>query len=500
MNFKIRLNHLISALNVKNSEIAGRIFVAPSLITRWRNGSRSPSDENLQHLSAYFAELLSKRDSRFVCKLLDMPYTRDFTLESLTEILYIWFAEKGTIVSEIPSESSLTGIQAKDLSEQSGDSGLIVNSEGIRYHIQMLLEAALNRNRPFTILICNEGRFNWLLESEQFYRKWAELIEQASLKGANFRIIYHLSRSIDKSLSYVKSYLPFFRSAKTEIFYFKKQNFRRSFDNFMFIIPDVGAIISTGVNRSVNCYANLITRKYYIDLLITDFEELLSNSSPLASFSKKIDLYGLSERFEHGMWSAPGVLGYMQSLPLFTLPAKTLQNMLAEAGYSQKEIPELLECQRTLTNAYLTYLKSESYVMYAYFPPELLDYERDEKKPWQESVNWFDRPLAYTKEYFLEHLKRTVQVLETFRSFEFLIGSKPLHDLSFFSDYENFSFLSNTEYPYGIYVTHNPLFCNDLTNYFSSLMDEQNCFFASRTESISILQSLVQKLITKKEE
>ena len=135
--------------------------------------------------------------------------------------------------------------------------------------------------------------------------------------------------------------------------------------------------------------------------------------------------------------------------------------MLAEAGYSQKEIPQLLECQRTLTNAYLTYLKSESYVMYAYFPPELLDYERDEQKPWQESVNWFDRPLVYTKEYFLEHLKRTVQVLETFRSFEFLIGSKPLHDLSFFSDYENFSFLSNTEYPYGIYVTHNPLFCND---------------------------------------
>ena len=133
MNFKIRLNHLISALNVKNSEIAGRIFVAPSLITRWRNGSRSPSDENLHHLSAYFSELLLEKDSHFVCKLLDIPYTRDFTSKSLEETLYIWLSEKGNIISSLPPETLPGEAQTKDLSDLSGDSRLIVNSEGIRY-------------------------------------------------------------------------------------------------------------------------------------------------------------------------------------------------------------------------------------------------------------------------------------------------------------------------------------------------------------------------------
>ena len=499
MHFKIRLNHIISALNIKNSEIASQLFVAPSLITRWRNGSRSPSDENLYNLAVYFSKLLIEKDRHFVCKLLDMPYTKDFTPDHLTDTLYLWFSEKGAIVSdELPSEPVLQQ-QTKQHFERSGEPCFMVNNEGIRLTIQLLLETALKRNKPFTILMCNEGSFNWLLESDIFFEKWTELIEQAILKGTNFRIIYHLSRSIDKSLSYVKSYLPFFHSAKTEIFYFKKQNFRRSFDNFMFIIPDVGAIISTGINRSSNCYANLVTKKYYIDLLTTDFEELLSYSTPLASFCRQLDLVGLTERFENGLWSAPGVFGYMKSLPLFTLPVKTLQSMLQDAGYSCDAIAALSQQQSALTHAYLNYLKSEPYIMYGYLPEELFDYDKQKSRLWQEAVNWFETPLYYKKEYFTEHLQRTIQILETFRSFEYLVGTKELNSLSFFSDYETFSILSNTDYPYGMYVTHNPLFCNDVANYFSSVTDEKSCFFLNRTDSIQMLKKYHNTLLKQKE-
>lgn len=499
MNFKIRLNHIISALNIRNSEIANQLYVAPSLITRWRNGSRSPSDENLHNLALFFAKLLSEQDSNFVCKLLDIPYTRRFTLDILTETLYLWFSEKGTIISNDLPEEPVIHLQAKQLLECSKEPHLIVNNEGLRHTVQLLLETALSRNKPFTILMCNEGGFDWLLESEVFYRKWVELIEQGTMKGANYRIIYHLSRSIDKSLSYVKSYLPFFSSSKTEIFYFKKQNFRRSFDNFIFIIPDVGALISTGVNRSANCYANLITKKYYIDLLITDFEELLTNSTPLASFNRQIDVDNLAERFEHGLWSAPGVVGYMKSLPLFTLPVKTLQNMLQDAGYSPDDISVLLKRQSTLTQAYLNYLKSEPYMMYGYISEDMFDYDKETSRFWQESINWFEKPLYYKKEYFQEHLKRTISVLETFRSFEYLVGTRELDSPSFFSDYETFSFISNTEYPYGMYVTYNPLFCNDITNYFSSVIDEKNCYFLNRTESINMLKKYHNTLLKKED-
>ncbi len=54
MEFKDKLKELRTNANLKQEDVANRLFVSRTLVSKWESGDRYPSDENLERIAALF--------------------------------------------------------------------------------------------------------------------------------------------------------------------------------------------------------------------------------------------------------------------------------------------------------------------------------------------------------------------------------------------------------------------------------------------------------------
>ncbi len=185
-----------------NTEIANYLNVTQSLISRFRLGSRTPSQNSnyVKNISEYIARKI-KKENLFE-KIEQFNFDNDI---SLSDSIYNW----------LNSESEIqTNLNSNILEDYYyGDSGK-------RDAVLKLMEEICN-NKVKTIYTYSDENMNWLM-NKSFQAKWKQYLTLLLQSGTKIKIIHSLSRDYDELINAVTMWFPLYLTRKHRTIFYTK--------------------------------------------------------------------------------------------------------------------------------------------------------------------------------------------------------------------------------------------------------------------------------------
>lgn len=298
--FSEKLIQLMTFYKITNNRLAKVLSVDPSLISRWRSGSREPSSNSnyYNEIARYFSQFATSPND--IVELLEaLQISNKAKTVSLETELSNWLrnpnSHTGTLINNLLSFISENSFPSKDsmpsdqhlmrletlLRHQAIKSEPFRGNKGKRLAvIKFLAEAAKCEEKKVLYLFSNE-KMDWLTEDANFYKDWALLLRFVLSKGHQIKIIHTLSRGIDELLFAVKNWLPLYMTGMISPYYIPESGdglFKKS----IFILEDVMALSSTSVaNMPESLEQFLYLDKTRVGILQDEFNTLLKLSRPL---------------------------------------------------------------------------------------------------------------------------------------------------------------------------------------------------------------------------
>jgi transcriptional regulator with XRE-family HTH domain len=297
MAFNEKLKLLMQVQGISNSKIARALSVDPSLISRWKSGSRVPPKN-----SAYFSKLVD-----YFIRHAEMDYQKSALAEvmGLTDIpdsdaslalcLEQWLLEEKPIAAsqidrfiarflQSPSPN-MAGTKEPHIPEQ--PSGRPFSGEcyrgrdGFKSAILRFLTDVRRSEKKVTLLLYSDLPLKWLSEDPAFALQWAFALKAVALSGHKIKIIHTIQRDVGEMLFAVEQWLPMYMSGVIEPFY--DPNFKRPlFNRTLFLAPGIASVTSTTFSSSLTAERYLYTRDTAtIADYVEEFEHYLKKCLPL---------------------------------------------------------------------------------------------------------------------------------------------------------------------------------------------------------------------------
>jgi len=295
--FGERLNLLMDLTGLTNIQLSRITHTDPSLISRYRNGVRTPASNPA--LSAGISSILYDRIIKAgkeseLSKAMNMPIP-----ELDDEEFYMWLYGKSEHFDDyISSAEGLLGIfdsftapsypaslipagddYAPPVTDN-GDEDLYYGIEGLRQAVIRFLSAALRSHATDMYLYSDEDQ-SWLTGDPEFISKWASLMYACVSGGTHIHIIHNVDRDLKEMNDAIKSWLPLYMSGMIEAFYCRRHRNSR-FSHTFFLIPGMACIRSFDVSSaSTERIYHYYTEQRALNVCRTSFDALLDVSSPL---------------------------------------------------------------------------------------------------------------------------------------------------------------------------------------------------------------------------
>jgi transcriptional regulator with XRE-family HTH domain len=198
--FSEKLNYIMTLTRTTNTEIADYLNVTQSLISRFRNGNRTPSNDSnyIMKISEYFEKKIIEND--LMDKINSIGFEKD---KSLSNTIYNWLNSD----SEIKTNLNLNLLD----DYYYGDSGK-------RDAVLKFMEE-ISKNKVKTIYSYSDENMNWLTD-KNFQIKWKQYLISLLQSGTKIKIIHSLSRNYDELINAVTMWFPLYLARKYRtIFY-----------------------------------------------------------------------------------------------------------------------------------------------------------------------------------------------------------------------------------------------------------------------------------------
>ena len=294
--FGERLNLLMDMTGLTNIQLSRITHTDPSLISRYRNGVRTPASNPV--LSAGISSILydriikgGKEDE--LSKAMNMPVSElddeefhmwlygqsersDDYLSSAEGLLGIFdsFTPPSFASSAIPDD------KAYDTVTDNGNEDLYYGVDGLRQAVIRFLSTALHAHAPEMYLYSDEDQ-SWLDEDREFTSKWASLMYACVNSGTHIRIIHNVDRDLGEMNDAIRSWLPLYMSGMIESFYCRRHRNRR-FTHTFFLIPGIACIRSFDVSSvTADRIYHYYTEQRTLSVCRASFDSLMDTSSPL---------------------------------------------------------------------------------------------------------------------------------------------------------------------------------------------------------------------------
>lgn len=414
--FSARFNYLVSALRLRNVDIANELFIDRSLVSRWRNGKREPSEEVIAQISQTLIKLCGTLDSRLLlCRTIHLPYEdKHFQDTRVLEYrLSAWLSSSSTAVPEAAPD----GADPLSKAPQPVSAALYSGDSAYRYSMKTLLQVALEAKKPFTLYFFSNDSMDWFARDEKFQEEFQQLLEEAKEINLTVRMIFHISNNTKKMGNYIHLWSMLQTAPNAEVGGFygiaNREANRRLFSHCLLAIPEIGAMTGWSVNDSPHKYVSMTTDEKETRRVVDDCEILWSQCI-LLSRNREDFSYDDLVGFVTDDFYKEGSLEYLihsEALPLGTLPPDMLQEMLEEAGAGQQEIDHML----SVHYRYIEWFHS-------YTDPGIIDYyyvENPVKRIYPHSSTLFGYNVSYTEERYLRHLKSTLEYARSCANFSF---------------------------------------------------------------------------------
>ncbi len=446
MAFNNKLNLLMNVQNISNVRLARALSVDPSLVSRWRNGMRIPDKNNeyIKKISSYFAEQAKMEYQKTALfEIMGVAYNnKRIEASSISNLIYIWFCDEATpkahLVDGFLDKLNVFGksgvIPQQIVTEFKYPSGLSLNvevfhgNEGKREAVIRFLSEVASHSKPCTILLYSDDSMEWLVEDRSFYIKWGALLMEVIAKGHKIKIIHTITRDLSEMLSAIERWLPLYMTGSIEPYYYPKYRehiFRRT----MFIAPDIAALSSNTLSdNSKNSEQFLYADKSMIKSLTDEFNTYLGMCRPLMQIFTGSDVRKINElqlEFEE----QPGnCVSYSNTLSSVTMPEALFLRLLELSDLDENSKERLIRIQNERINAFTSSLKQHTYTEIVVLPtPGDISSNASLLK-----INDFfnKKLLSYSLSDYSEHVKNIINLIDTYKNYNFIICIKnPLQNI-----------------------------------------------------------------------
>lgn len=180
------IGYLLNSLHISTVSLSHAIHVDPSLVSKWKNGSRTLSEkaDYYEELMTYILEESESDDYLGLKNVLQDLYPGCIlnTQEQLKFTL-----RRALSTRSVDSELSHNQQLAKETNASTTLS--FVGKSGIRSSYDMMLSYAENMEEPGNLIIMEADYFSWLLEEADFAKSFVKRICTLLNKGFHFQFI-----------------------------------------------------------------------------------------------------------------------------------------------------------------------------------------------------------------------------------------------------------------------------------------------------------------------
>ena len=297
-SFRDRLDSLMTMASISNMRLSQIIHVDPSLISRYRSGSRVPKadTDTAAQISRAVYDLLQKsgrldrlssiiqfdgktpdEHSFFNWLFSDNSY-REQDLNSAREILSIFDA-----LSAKDSYAYVPSVQPSDLQENKDETQtLYYGKEGLKDAIIRFLQCAATR-KVKEILLFNDEDYGSLLEDRQFLNNSYTLIRQIAANGTRICALHSLERDPEEMKSTISVWFPLYLAGAVDSWYCHRHRNER-FSHTLLLAPGLACVEGMHISGSPSGeFYHYLSDPLAIELCHREFISLLDHAKPLLS-------------------------------------------------------------------------------------------------------------------------------------------------------------------------------------------------------------------------
>ncbi len=445
MRFNEKFNLLMKMSNATNTRLAHALGVDPSLVSRWRTGSREPGDSSryIQLIGVYFATQ-ARQDFQKVALLELTGHSledKNVGENVIANHLIRWLSDESKISTEsiqllLDSIGSSGGTESpipRNIAFPPEPAGTPLTTEtfygdkGIQSAAVKLMLQALTIGRGAKLLLYSDEPIKWMVENPEFTQLWAYLITECIKNGSRIEIIHTLARDSAELAVAVQRWLPFYLTGAITSYYYPHKR-DGLFNHTAFTLQGYATVSSTSVKgQERNCIAyHYATDIRAISCAEVAFAAQLEECKPLVrtltgdNVSQYLDQQ--SAFFAQGAGPGAG----LQSLPLSGMPAALLQRILTQTTLTDARKDELVQQHAQREQSLIDHMAHTSFKMVISLPritdtlkglvpaliPELLSL----------------RPCYYQPEEFLDQILHIIRLLENYPRMElYILPRKHMH-------------------------------------------------------------------------
>lgn len=384
MDFSNKLNMIMTILNCNNSRLGRGINVDPSLISRWKSGSRKLKP-NSPYIPLIVDFLLRTEPMAYQVESINNMLGTEFELKKYGHIckfknaLIEWLSSPNeSLINYKASSSDQNSLKFNTLMEKLSDcsfedtskinipqSSSIKNTgrettlsvysgiEGKRNAALNILNTLLSSDKPRELLCFSDENVEWLTGDRDFYLKWAFLMKAAVNAGHKIKIIHIINRSPNEIMEAIDQWAPLHLTGKLESYYMPKYVANRIKKSF-WVISNVLASGAITASPDELCECTYISEdEEIVNNMEGVFEGLLS------SCRKYFKIYNSSsaQDFTSSLLEFDAAIGNVitlkDNLTSVTLPENVLKRMLNRTNLSTLEKNLRIELHKQRQKSFL---------------------------------------------------------------------------------------------------------------------------------------------------
>lgn len=479
--FSEKLNVLLNLLNISNIRLARVLNVDSSLISRFRNGLRTPlkNSDLMESLCSYFYKIAKQNElEQELSNLIGTSVSKFESKEEFIKSFVKWFCNENEQynagimdsflekldhlgVVKIPDLPPLSSIVTTDILQDQENE--YIGIDGIRRAVIRFLGTAAMSENFGTLMLYSDQNMNWLSSDPGFVQKWAALMHAVLLKKTPVKIIHNINRNLDEMLVGIEKWLPLYMSGLVEGYY-RRSHSDPWFSHTLFVAPKTAAIcasLATGTeNTGIYHYSDTKEGTAYYE---KQMDALLENAKPLIKVFKKnrVNDYLF---FTGELSKAQGSLKrLLPSHSLATIPSDLLERMLHRIDTEKEEIDRILAVHASCVKQFERELKDGHVTEYVVFP-------NDEdlfagKVVLNLSDAFTESTVFYTPEEYSEHIKHLIGLLENEHYTLAQLPESPYTNIQITVKEDAGAMVQKTDAPITVFWFSHPLMCKAFSEY-----------------------------------
>lgn len=483
--FSNKLNAVMNMLELSNVRLAKMVNIDSSNISRFRNGVRTPK-YNLSLVQLISDALIERTQYKGkineLLNLMNISHINMVDEEELKNVFYNWLCDFDMqtnndvinhLLDSIDTFSPNTNTQFSDIN-LIATSDILDSANEIYYGTNGLREAVIRflgnavKQKANELWLYSDQSMEWLLGDNEYYLKWATLMNECVKQKIKIKIIHNIDRDLSEMISAIKGWIPLYMSGLIEPYYCKR-NLDARFAHTLFICPDIAYINAYHVKgcEDKGIY-NYITDSNLITFMKDEYNMLLKYCEPLLKTYTKDDCNKIDFSTNNKYSSSLSCM--LQSLSLGTMSKQLLQSILERNNIDSIKYNFIMSLWHTrhttikhmLENDYVYEfipLATDEELLTGCIPLELGSVNRDIK-------------LCYTAVEYSRHIQNIIEMLDRYANYRlYVMPETTFENTQLFVEDERV-ILIKTSSPYIAFEFSHPLMHATFYEYMINLKEQ----------------------------